>query len=114
MSDFEFCVITKVPGPGEWGNLASLVEVYVEDEAPSAENNFQGVCKQLHEVDRNLAMFALLKMRVPVFDLGEIIVLDRSGREIGARGRKPAKWLISFETFNKIEDAAARALEVLG
>lgn len=109
----EFCVITEVPPRNHAGNLAALMEVVYEKEQMSPENEWEGVYLDLHEVDPNLAMLALMKLRVPVFRLGEIIVCDENGREIGGAGRKPSKWLISFEVYNSVFEAVQRSKEVL-
>lgn len=51
----------------------------------------------------------LLALRVPVFAMGEILVLDESGREIAGPMRKPSKWSVGVELFDTIELAVARA-----
>lgn len=107
-----FIVITEVPEPPDVGNLAALGPCWAQVDQPSAENNYLPVVKPLHEVDPNLAMAALLVLRVPVFVLGEIILVDDSGREIGGNMRKPSKWDISYEEFDLSVDAVARSREV--
>lgn len=51
---------------------------------------------------------------VPVFALGEIIVLDDSGREIGGLGRRPAGWDVDVEHFDDVNAAIKRSREVTG
>jgi len=53
----------------------------------------------------------MLMCNVPVFTLGEILVIGTNGRTI-PDGRKPSKWDVNCEYFNDIEDAVKRAIEV--
>lgn len=47
------------------------------------------------------------------FGIGEILVLDRvHDREVNGAGRKPSKWFISYEVYEKFEWALERAQEV--
>ena len=50
---------------------------------------------------------------VPVFKLGEILVMDCSSDRTIPDGRKPSKWDVECETFNDIESAVKRAIEVV-
>lgn len=54
----------------------------------------------------------LLGLRCPVFTVGEILILDASGREVGGRGRKPSKWDVEVEYFDDLGAAVRRAREV--
>jgi len=54
-----------------------------------------------------------LVFRQPVFMMGEILILDGDGREIGGRMRKPDKWDVTIEIYRTIEDAVTRAEEVM-
>ena len=51
-------------------------------------------------------------MRVPVFCLGEILILNKFGREVNGYGRKPSKWFIGCEIYEKFEDALNRVLQI--
>ena len=42
---------------------------------------------------------------VPVFTLGEILIMDSSTDRTIPDGRKPDKWDVEYETFNRITDA---------
>lgn len=54
----------------------------------------------------------LLMCNTPVFSLGEILILDHMyGRSI-PDGRKPSKWAVTYECFEKLEDAVKRAKEI--
>lgn len=100
----EFCVITSVPDPdkGEVGNLATGLDVF------RVVRDFDGADEQVERISPLIA----LSLRTPVFSLGEIIVVNESGREIGGHGRKPSKWSISSEYFDNVEDAIERAKEL--
>jgi len=52
-------------------------------------------------------------MRVRVFELGEILIVDGDGREVAGRGRKPGKWGVELEEFLSLEAAVARARDVV-
>ena len=66
------------------------------------------------EVNPDSLVDGKLHVRRPVFYVGELLLLDEYGREIGYPGRKPGRWDISYETFpcDRWEDAARRASEV--
>ena len=50
---------------------------------------------------------------VPVFKLGEILIMDHEyGRTI-PDGRKPSKWDVQYECFDNIDDAITKAKEVV-
>lgn len=51
-------------------------------------------------------------IRVPVFQEGEILIIDKSGREIAGLGRKPSKWAVEYEVFDNLEDAIKKAIKV--
>lgn len=50
----------------------------------------------------------LILSRMPVFAVGEILILDDDGREIAGHGRKPSKWAVTCEEFDTIEEALTR------
>ena len=47
-----------------------------------------------------------------VFYIGELLILDGFGREIGYPGRKPSKWGVRYETFSSLRQARKRAFIV--
>lgn len=56
----------------------------------------------------------VLHVRLPVFELGEIVILDSEhGREVAGRGRKPSKWFVECEHFSSLKMAVERAKQVL-
>lgn len=107
-----FCVITRIPDSekGESGNLAVALPLYLETEQPSKENDYRG---KFEPVVKLMGM-AALSLRAPVFALGEILVVDESGREIGGIARKPSKWDIDYEEYDTVEEAVAKAIELRG
>lgn len=100
-----FAVVTDT-NP-EWsnsveGNLATaMMDLYLPKDGPNSE--------YARAIDipeyRGLAFHA----RLPVFHVGEILILDESGREVGYPGRKPTKWYIETESFDDLADAIERA-----
>ena len=106
----KFGVITAVPGMGkpealtdptvDWeGNLALQVPLFT-------------ATGMVGDKPRIIQGIEAMAFRAPVFDIGEILVLDLDGREIGGRGRKPSKWDVKCEVFDDIEKAIERAREV--
>ncbi|MDD3019823.1 MAG: hypothetical protein PHX61_02430 [Alphaproteobacteria bacterium] len=53
----------------------------------------------------------MIMCNVPVFELGEILVMGSNDRTI-PDGRKPSKWDVGCEYFNTIEEAVKRSKEV--
>ena len=56
------------------------------------------------------------QMKVPAFELGEIVILDgdKWGRELDGIMRKPSKGDVEYECFTKVKDAIKKSREVLG
>lgn len=104
MNDIFIGVICRVPPNTEMGNLAAALDAMVEREQPGPDNNYNGVYESVG--------LAGLSLRMPVFTLGEILVMDDSGREIGGVGRKPSKWDVECREFDSLEEAVefARSL----
>ena len=92
------------------GNLASVMDLYV----PSGKKDQYGLeaYAPLAQVQPQVALGILTEWRRPVFVLGEILILDSTGREVAGHGRKPEKWSVMCETYDTLEDAVARALQV--
>jgi hypothetical protein len=58
--------------------------------------------------------YTLERVRVPVFEKGEILILDaESGREIAGHERKPSKWFVEYEVYDSLEEAIKKAISVL-
>lgn len=54
----------------------------------------------------------MIRAELPVFTLGEIIIVDDSEREIGGIRRKASKWFVEYELFDNLDEAVAKANEV--
>lgn len=95
---YRYCVITDDAG-GADGNLCDALiatdgrVLYID---PPVEAKFQ------------LLPF-MGRVKVQVFHKGELLVLCDYGREVCGMGRKPSKWHIGYEVYERIEDAIARA-----
>jgi hypothetical protein len=117
-----FAVITRLP-KNNTGNYA-CGEILIE---PNADKHIAGSkIIVTPEFDEYLFADAILRRddttidltkkqmvfcNIPVFYLGEILVIGSNDRTI-PDGRKPSKWEVGCEYFNKIEDAVAKSLEV--
>lgn len=97
-------VITAVPGPQEFGNLA-LGEVYLDPQAQgrAITDPAQPLASALGD-----PMIGLY-LRVPVFRVGELLVIDSDDRD--QLGRKPSKWMVTCEYFDDIAAAVRRVHE---
>lgn len=93
----QYCVVICVPNPYEGdGNLAHPSDIYRLE---------SGELKSLDLED--------LSLRQPIFNVGEILILDESGREIGYPQRKPGKWSnVGFDFYDNVQDAILRAQEL--
>lgn len=70
-----------------------------------------GVVEQIYHVMGDFQR-EFLQVRLPVFEVGEILLVNRLGREIAGRGRKPDKWGVECEYFWTRRAAVKRAREV--
>jgi len=102
-----FLVITKVAAPESGGNLAMLMHRLYRQTAQPGPGNWLGTFGEIP------LGTAILDVRQPVFAVGEILVVDGLGREIGYPGRKPDKWDVEYEGFDDVAVAAARASDLL-
>jgi hypothetical protein len=131
----KFAVITKIPDDLSGGNYATdflYIHPDVKEEIPGGGSiSFVGsniivappiMDKLLDEMmikfhtekdgtTIDLTKEQLVACSVPVFKLGEILILNDHGRSI-PDGRKPSKWFVEYEEFNDIEAAVRRAKEV--
>ena len=105
MTEFSirFAVVTRVPSPeaGEGGNMATAF----------------GLCQpipgsKLLEV-RPAPAGLQMQLRMPVFELGEVLILDPDGREPHGRGRRPSKWDVELEFFDNVSAAIRKARKIL-
>lgn len=109
MEMMKYAVITKVPGENEYGNMASA-QAWIDPQAFG--DPFDAPCRPLTDLfqDPNLKVMMALYVRLPVFRLGELLVLNDDNRD--QFGRKPSKWFIEYETFTDVKRAVARVKEV--
>lgn len=103
LATFAVVTNTKPEGMPE-GNLASMLgDLYL----PKGGTQGQPYVRAIEDPQfQGLAFHA----RYPVFHVGEILILDESGREFGYPGRKPSKWFIETEEFDDLDDAIRRSL----
>lgn len=127
---FYFAVITEVPEDGD-GNLACN-ELHVVPHSRNCvvgSNLVVGGCDLDSERgaklfadclrrDRNnnemidLSTEQIVMCNSPVFQLGEILIMDPSNDRSVPEGRKPDKWNVSYERFSELTVAIKRSLEV--
>lgn len=88
MSTYQIAVVTRVPSVEESGNMAAPL---------------------VYGLDPSLTMHVITQGRSQVFILGELLILNESGREPFGHGRKPSKWNIDIELFDDLDAAIARA-----
>lgn len=103
-----FGVITRVPDPPD-GNLAAILDLFYVPRPQEARPE-HGYREQVERLPPTVA----LALRAPVFDLGEVLVLNSDGREIVGRGRKPSKWDVDCETYADVTAAVIRSWQVTG
>jgi hypothetical protein len=105
---YTFAVITKVPKVRE-GNEYDQILVEGWDEAN------EEVIYHLPKEDEKYSMVETkyVNAKLPVFHLGEVLILDQNGREVAGVGRKPSKWSVEVEEFITLDEAVQRAQEVL-
>jgi hypothetical protein len=111
----EYAVITSVPThlpdsvevPA--GNMQPLWEAYQLATEPREDNGWQGTVKPL-----NALVMASLSIMLPVFELGEIVIVDfQSQREIAPPHRSLDTREINYERFGSAKEALDRSNEVL-
>lgn len=101
------CVVTRVAKPETGGNL-TLGDVWLDPQAKGASNAFDLPHTRLATEVGNPAL--ALYLRVPVFTVGEMFVLDHNDRD--PMGRKPSKWDVDVEVFTDLDEAVRCARAV--
>ena len=97
---YTFAVITKVPKVREGNEYDQiLVEGYDKDN--------EEVIYHYPKENERYSMFEtkFVNAKLPVFHLGEILILDEFGREVSGMCRKPSKWSVEVEEFNDLQEA---------
>ena len=104
--DLEFAVVTALPDDPT-GNTAAAFGLMRRTDPGGSQAKYE-------EVTGPDLITLALGFGIPVFTLGEILILDRTtGREVDGRGRNPSKWAVTVERFDALEDAVARSAAVL-
>ena len=120
-----FAVITKTPTSDDGNRACSTMYINPRGEEQVVgsriiipPNKFEddlfakaitSVCMNTIDLSEEQVLFCM----VPVFKLGEILVMDCNSDRTIPDGRKPSKWDVEYETFNDIESAVKRAIEVV-
>ena len=99
----KYCVLTKVPSDEDKeGNLYDDV-IYYDKSLKKWRLVGEGDCGEAKNWK---------SIKLPVFALGEILILDETGREIGGDRRKPSKWFVEYKEFYNVEEAIKCSEEV--
>jgi hypothetical protein len=108
--NYRYCVITELPSGGSRGNMAHDLAY------PTGEDGGLGPLYTTEydseKIDSKEAAEKLIQVESPVFEQGEIVVINEYGREVCGKGRKPKKWSVGYEVYESIDDAVARARQV--
>lgn len=130
---YTYAVITGVAAPETGGNMAMASDLmdglcYVRE--PADDSNGYNATLARVDVDRLLEAIGPVTFRngsgrattarllrpwdlqQPVFHVGEILILDESGREVGYPGRKPSKWVVDVADYDNLAEAVQRSREV--
>lgn len=103
----QIAVVTRAPHDAH--NMAVALDVFqiTKDGGVDESGKYQ-----MDEVER-LPWPVLLQLRTLVFQVGEILILDSNGRELGYPGRKPDKWGVDIEEVDTLEEAVQVARRVM-
>lgn len=111
-----FAVVTKTD-PHDYAGVFDLAFETDEDSDIEFLKKNKPLTEMIEEAptegERQVLVGVLLNARRPVFDLGEVLLLDDStGREVDGPGRKPSKWFVTTEEFDTLDAAIERSREV--
>ena len=106
--NYEFYVITHTPDLFKDGNLADEFGYTYTDVESGDKFIVVGTPSSFITHDNPSC-----EIKVTVFEVGEIVICDCSGREVCYPGRKPSKWDVEYEVFDNLDDAVKRAQELL-
>lgn len=99
---YKFHVITHIPDLFEEGNKSDEWGYY------QVNDNITDII--VGTSNKRKPDFTNLKTKV--FEVGEIIICDESGREVCYPGRKPSKWIVEYEIFDSLDDAVLKAISI--
>jgi len=115
---YTFAVITKIPNNNEEGNKYD--DFLIRNRVKEADNmTMHNACgyksyRQYNDGEiENIPNKDIIDVSLPVFNLGEVLILDNNGREATGRGRKPSKWSVEVEEFNNLNEAIECSNKVL-
>ena len=116
--DYTFGVITKVPKHIEDGNKYDDLLVRdrkTEEDEMTMANACGYKAYRFYDDEENdgISREDVVHVCLPVFSLGEILILDVTGREVAGRNRKPSKWFVTCEEFDNLDDAVDCAQKLL-
>lgn len=111
----EYAVVTSLPqnrlGSIEVhaGNMQPLFDVYQLASEPSEKNSWRGTVRPV-----NTLILATLSLMVPVFELGEVVIIDfQTQREIAPPHRPLDGYEVTYERFGTAQEALDRSAEVI-
>jgi len=122
----KFVVITKASDKpckdeGNWSDATAVINdkevepcLYIDadpDEFPRENILASAVTPVV--IENGNRRFKIARIRVPVFTVGEILIVDDSGREVAGALRKPSKWWVEYEEFDDLREAIKRARELI-
>jgi len=108
LEDIKYCVITKTKSNYLLGNHYDDIAIKVWDDIN--KHDILAVGPDFTNKDYRDKLQIWIKL--PVFYLGEILILDENYREIGGCERKPNKWMIEYEIFDSLEKAIDKSLQI--
>lgn len=105
----EFAVVTKTAEAPYGGTMGLRMDLYAQTEVPSKDNHWEGKVEPL-----DLDFTAELGVMTPVFEVGEIVIVDfDTHAELAPPHRRLTEWTVSYETFKTASEALARSREVV-
>jgi len=123
MEKIKFVVITKASTKpcGEAGNWADAWGIINDkgDEpslyigADPEKFPKENILADTFVIENNRHRFKVEGIKVPAFEVGEILIVDETGREVAGHCRKPSKWMVEYEEFDNLEEAIKRAREIM-
>ena len=122
--DIRFAVITEIPNDYDGNYATSEIVICPDGSKCVAGSNIivnppkfdedmfvKAVSRNRDDNIVDLKQEQMLFCQIPVFELGEILIINSNDRTI-PDGRKPGKWNVECEYFDTVEDAVKRAKEV--
>lgn len=102
----QYIVITKVHKDDCYDELLICKSVQLSI-CPEEDGDWKEDRYFIPTID-DISNYSAIRAKLPVFELGEILIVNRNGREISGKGRKPDKWYVEYETFWTLRAAIKR------